>query len=475
MSTAVIEYTPRGASREVFERREPEVLLDGPAGTGKSRACLEKLHLAAMKYPHMRGIIVRKIRADLSEAAVQTFETHVLSPYDGVHKVGGSNVRHYDYPNGSRIVVAGLDRDTNVMSAEYDLAYAQEATELDEQEWEKLGTRLRNGKMPYQQLIADCNPDAPTHWLNQRCNDGTTVRLTSRHEDNPVLWDAEHGAWTTAGVAYMARLDTLTGARKDRLRHGRWVAAEGMIYIDAWDSQRNLIANPWGGDPPPDWPRYWTVDFGFTNPFVCQFWAESPDGELYRYREVYRTQRLVEDHAKVLLAQMDVKPRAIICDHDAEDRATLERHLNMRTYAAQKDVSLGIQAVAGRLRPAENGRPRLYLVRGALVDRDLALRDERKPTCTEEEVEGYVWNDHVRREEPRKDDDHGMDAMRYMVAFRDWTLRSGQPKSVRIVMDDSEGAGMRRPGRSRRFSPRLNLLERKRAEIAASRLNARVR
>ena len=82
----------------------------------------------------------------------------------------------------------------------------------------------------------------------------------------------------------------------------------------------------------------------------------------------------------------------------------------------------------------------------------------------------------MRREEPRKDDDHGMDAMRYMVAFRDWTLRSGQPKSVRIVMDDSEGAGMRRPGRAGgAFSPRLNLLERKRAEIAASRLNARVR
>src|SRR4051812_27825114 len=109
MTAAVIEYAPRGAAKEVFERRDPEVLLDGPAGTGKSRACLEKLHLAALKYPNMRGIIARKVRNDLKEAAIQTFDNHVVSPYDNVQKVGGENVTHYEYPNGSRIVVAGLD------------------------------------------------------------------------------------------------------------------------------------------------------------------------------------------------------------------------------------------------------------------------------------------------------------------------------------------------------------------------------
>jgi predicted transcriptional regulator len=40
------------------------------------------------------------------------------------------------------------------------------------------------------------------------------------------------------------------------------------------------------------------VDFGYTNPFVMQWWAEDPDGRLYLYREIYRTRRLVEDHAK---------------------------------------------------------------------------------------------------------------------------------------------------------------------------------
>ena len=96
----------------------------------------------------------------------------------------------------------------------------------------------------------------------------------------------------------------------------------------------------------------------------------------------------------------------------------------MSTSPAKKTVSDGIQAVQSRLKAAGDGRPRLFLVRGALNERDSELEDAKKPTCTEEEVVGYVWA--VKpgtagglKEEPVKQDDHGMDAMRYMVAELD--------------------------------------------------------
>ena len=44
------------------------------------------------------------------------------------------------------------------MSTECDMISRQEATELELADWLALTTRLRNGVMPYQQLIADCNP-----------------------------------------------------------------------------------------------------------------------------------------------------------------------------------------------------------------------------------------------------------------------------------------------------------------------------
>ena len=34
-------YGPRGAAAELFGCRDPEVLIEGPAGTGKTRAVLE--------------------------------------------------------------------------------------------------------------------------------------------------------------------------------------------------------------------------------------------------------------------------------------------------------------------------------------------------------------------------------------------------------------------------------------------------
>ena len=211
-------------------------MLSGPAGTGKSRACLEKLHFCAMKYARMRGLIIRKTRESLSEAALVTFEEKVLPAGSPIAEGPRRNYRQvYHYPNGSEIVVGGLDKPGKIMSTEYDMIYVQEATELDLADWLALTTRLRNGVMPYQQVIADCNPDAPTHWLWLRGQRGVLSLLHSRHEDNPTLWRS--GEWTEAGLVYLARLDQLgvlnleTGEREgdeyQRLRHGEWVQVPG--------------------------------------------------------------------------------------------------------------------------------------------------------------------------------------------------------------------------------------------------------
>jgi hypothetical protein len=116
------------------------------------------------------------------------------------------------------------------------------------------------------------------------------------------------------------------------------------------------------------------------------------------------------------------QPREIICDHDAEGRATLERHLGMPTTPAYKAVTDGIQLVATRLKVAGDGKPRLYLLRDSLVETDPALVAQKEPTCTEEEFESYVWDLRANRrkgEEPLKERDHGMDAKRYLVATLD--------------------------------------------------------
>jgi PBSX family phage terminase large subunit len=425
-------YQPFGSAEQLFYCRDKEVVLSGPAGTGKSRGCLEKLHLCALKYPGMRALIVRKTRTSLTESALVTFEDKVLPEHSRLTEGAQRRLRQsYTYPNGSNIVVGGLDDSQRVMSTEYDMIYVMEAIEATENDWENLTTRLRNGVMPYQQIIADTNPDAPTHWLKARANKGLTTMIDCTHEDNPVLYDRAKSEWTKAGLVYIDTLDRLTGPRKERLRFGKWVQAEGIVY-EGFERSKHLVDR---FEIPKEWPRDWVIDFGYTNPFVCQFWAEDPDGRLYRYREVYYTQRLVQDHAKQImeLAKVEPPPRRVICDHDAEDRATFERHTGHPTTAAHKTVSDGIQAVATRLKPAGDGKPRLFLLRDSLVERDPKLDDKKLPACTEEEIDGYIWdvsNSRSKGEQPVKANDHGCDAMRYEIA--QWDLNYARPSIRRL-------------------------------------------
>lgn len=430
MTTAAVTppqlaYDPRGGARSLLFCRERECLVEGPANTGKSYAGLWKMHLAALKYPGMHGLLLRKTLVSLKASTLVTFRERILGANSPVKfwSSRGDEAAHYAYPNGSKVYVGGMDKSAKIMSTEYDLILWDEATDGEVAEWEALQTRLRYGVMPYQQAIACCNPQGPTHWINQRAGSGMMTRVLSRHEDNPTVTEE-----------YLAMLERLTGVRRARLYLGLWAAAEGMIYEESYNAARNLLNRSVVSSKPDErygdcgiprsWRRYLAVDFGFVHPFVAKWYAEDDDGRLYRYREIYFTHRLVEDHAKTILryAQWgkpngDPLPYAIICDHDAEDRATLERHLGMTTIAAKKSVSDGIQAVASRWRGAADGKPRLYYLRDSLVECDASLRDARKPTCSEEEIESYIWND--RKEEPVKDNDHGMDCDRYMIAHKD--------------------------------------------------------
>src|SRR5262245_19209220 len=412
-------YRPYGGALEIMYAKEDEVLIAGPAGTGKSRAVLEKINICCEKYPGCRWMLIRKTRESLTQSAMVTFSTKVLPEGTGVHFHTGE--QEYQYPNGSVVVVMGLDKPSKKMSTDFDGLYVQEATELEESDWEMVTTRLRNGVIPYQQALADCNPGPPTHWLRRRIADKKMREILSRHEDNPALYSVTEKRFTPLGTAYIAKLDALTGVRYLRLRLGVWAAAEGMVY-DSWDRRKHMVDRFL---PSRDWPRYWVVDFGYTNTFVWQDWVEDPDGRLILVKEIYRSRRLVEDHARVIaeVTAGDPRPREVICDHDAEDRATLERHLHISTNAAFKDVQSGIQVVSERLRTQPDGKPRLLFMRDALVERDSDLFESGLPTCTVEEFESYVWQvdrstGRITKELPVKANDHGMDCVRYLSMAR---------------------------------------------------------
>lgn len=426
--------TFRGAALEAQAITAHEWMLAGPAETGKTFSGLYRLDSELRATPGATAVIVRRVRADMNATVLQTWR-RVTAIRGGVEVYGGEEAKFYTYSNGSRVYVAGLDRPGSALSSERDFIYVNQAEEVDVDGWETLATRStgRGAVTKTPMLFGDCNPGPPTHWIVNR----PTLRvIQSVHRDNPTLYD-ETGAITEQGTRTMAVLESLTGVRRERLFLGKWVAAEGTVY--GFDRARHLVP---AFEIPKDWRRFRSVDFGYTNPFVCQWWAIDPDGRAYLYREIYRTQQLVEDHAREIKRLTGTERiEATLADHDAEDRATLARH-GVSTLPAFKAVSVGIQGVQTRLAAAGDGKPRLFVLEGALVERDEALHAAKKPCSTADEFEVYSWpkgaDGKALKEEPVKAFDHGMDAMRYFVAHIDGLTPVANPGWREIFRQHSE-------------------------------------
>ena len=450
-------YEPRGGCKEIFESRDEEVLVSGPAGTGKSRACLEKIYMVCMLTPNTRALILRKTLRSLGSSALVTWRNFVAKEALATGQIvyyGGSSAEaaQYRFKNGSTVTIGGLDNAMRIMSTEYDIVYVQEATEISLTDLEHIKTRLRNWQISFQQIIMDCNPAGDKHWLKLRCNEGLCKLIESRHEDNPRLFD-EDGSLTEYGAKYMKILDGLTGVRYKRLRLGLWVSAEGIIYEEFdpayhvldWDLDEdgNRVDLPW------DWDRYWVIDFGYKHPFVLKCYAIGDDGEVYMYREIHMTGRTVAEHAAQIMSLVtrvektewydhfnrtmrtkeetvwtEPEPVAVICDHDAEDRATFERETGLGTTPAIKMVSAGIdlQKERWKINPV-TGLARFYYMADALVEIDTWAKEHLMPLDSVAEIAAYVWKespDGRIKDEPVKLDDDGMDTDRYLTTYLDF-------------------------------------------------------
>jgi hypothetical protein len=238
VATLNLRIEVRGAVRRLDEAIEaggmpPEALLVGAAGTGKTWGILLQLHLLSIGNPGLRILVCRKTRGALTESVLVTYEQEIL-PLTGHSWIADGVKRRvrqsYTYPNGTEWIVGGLDKPSKILSTSYDLAFVNEAIELDEEDWETLQSRIGRPERqhPLNCLIGDTNPGDPSHWLKRRCDAGRCPEWTSRHRDNPELHDGRD--WTEKGRLYLARLERLTGTRRKRLFEGVWAAGEGQWF-----------------------------------------------------------------------------------------------------------------------------------------------------------------------------------------------------------------------------------------------------
>jgi phage terminase large subunit len=398
------EYVPYGGALEMMYAHDHELILAGPAETGKTLACCWKAHILASKYPGCQGAIVRKTQKSVYGSVIQTYERVIqgapISPY------GGEKPEKYLYANGSVVWVGGMDNPDKVLSSERDFIYVNQPEELNEAEWELLLTRAtgRSAVIPYPQVFGDPNPGGSKHWIRERARQGKLRLITSVHRDNPTLYDPGTGEITEQGKRTMAVLNNLTGVRRKRLLEGIWATSEGAVYDmfdatihvrerDAKEMQRWMLA----------------MDEGYTNPAVILLIGIDGDGRLHIAREYYRRGTLQKDVvAEARKWANESKAYLVAVDQSAAGLIADLKDAGLPADGHKGRVLDGITAVQGYLRVQDDGRPRLT------VD----------PSCVEtiNEFESYVWK--PEKDEPVKEYDHALDALRYGIMTAQYIMIS---------------------------------------------------
>ncbi len=381
----------RAAESGAFPR---ELIVCGPAGTGKTYSLLRFFHCLAADYPGLRILWCRQTRVSLSESVLVTFEEEIL-PSDGMEQLASGPTRRgrhqYRYPHRdgrySVIVLGGLDRPGKVMSTAWDVIYLNEAIEAKEEAWDALGSRLnRPGRKPWLGwLLGDTNPGVPAHWIKRRAQEGRLTLWDTTHKANPALW--ANGDWTAAGKLYRARLDTLRGAARARLLDGQWAANEGLVFADVLGCVVDDV---------PEYVRSGRsvggIDFGWSHPFAA-LRGYLHDDVLWVTWERYQSFATLPTHSEALPRERTEwwadpsRPESIA------ELQIAGHHVNGAVHYGKSPVQEGIDQVCHR---ARTGR----------------LRISRACVNLIRECGSYTYGPVGL---PQKIDDHAPDALRYLV------------------------------------------------------------
>ena len=431
-----LDTTKIPAQRTFMEATNPEILYSGAFGAGKSRIGCEKIYFLCGKYPGNKALIVRKTFSSLKTTTMDTWFRFVC-PKERI--VSYNKQEHLvTLDTGSEVLFAGLDKASRIGSFEAGAIFADETIEFTEEEYLMLLGRLRFPNVPFHQLMGATNPDNPYHWLHNRFYNSPELKQSGQ----VLTVEASAHSNPFTPETYKQSLSTFKGKYYQRYVLGNWISFEGLVY-DNWDTGKHVIPRNTTflgltGDvkkPIPsgsDWLHYRSMDFGFTNPFVCQWWATQvykyigeegsqdrveipPSERIYiRYKEIYFSGRPVTEHAKTIVDNTDYKVEASFADWDAGDRAILAQ-AGIPTVSAKKDVSAGIQTVYHMI-----SNDQVYLLQDSTVEVDQSLESASKPTSSEQEFYSYNrpksrTNVANAKEDPIKLDDHGMDTIRYIL------------------------------------------------------------
>lgn len=189
-----LQETNNASFLPLFFCKSRYLVLKGGGGSGKSIFAGRKILERATSEPGHRVLVIRKVARTLRRSCFDQLKDQAYTYYpEHVEFIpkGENSDMYIKLKNGSVIFFVGLD-DPEKLKSIFDITmiWLEEASELEEGDFNQMDIRLRTDFPFYLQMIISFNPISITHWLKKRFFDIPDPRATvheSTYKDNRFL------------------------------------------------------------------------------------------------------------------------------------------------------------------------------------------------------------------------------------------------------------------------------------------------
>ena len=344
-----------------------------------------------------------------------TLERNILEPMRevwGTELVGNIRSDNTVRLFGKKVYALGADNKKHVariQGATFEYVYGDEVTTWEQEVFEMLKSRLR---CEHSHFDGTCNPAGPRHWFKEFLDSSADVYQQAYTIDDGCLPEK---------VVEELKKEYAGTVRYGRYIQGLWIAAEGLVH-DVFNEEVHVLR-----EEPETEGDYWvSSDFGIQNATVFLLWRKIKDSNAFVCLDEYyysgrdnKKQRTITEHVRGLKNMLgDINPKGIIVDPSASALIAELRKNGYKTKPADNDVANGNSDVDTML--AGN---RLYFM--------------SRCRHTIAEFGMYVWDTKAAErgeDKPIKENDHGMDAVRYFVKTRRLVRERQKPKETPMFL-----------------------------------------
>lgn len=281
---------PNEKQQQFFRAKSRFVAYGGARGGGKSWAVRKKAALLALKFPGIRILLLRRSFPELRENHILP----LLKDLKGAAEFRDSE-KAFNFQNGSRLKLGYCDAENDVLryqGQEYDVIFMDEATQFSYMQFITLTACLRGANPFPKRFYLTCNPGGVGHFWVKRL----FVDRDFAEDENPEDYEFipatvyDNSALLKNDTGYVKMLKALPEKLKKAWLFGDWNVFSGQFFTEF--SPKVHLCEPFF--IPKTWRRYFAMDYGL-DMFAGYFFALSPEGTVFVYRELYYPNLIISE------------------------------------------------------------------------------------------------------------------------------------------------------------------------------------